>query len=561
MADTAVQDAIRLKLQRKGALWSERSSWVMHWQEISLYQQPRAGRFVVTDRNRGEKRHNQIYDRTPLGAQRTLAAGLMSGMTSPARPWFRLTLSDPKLRELGPVKAWLHQTSNLLREIFSVSNTYRALQQGYGELGLFGTWACVVVQDFDNVLHMHPLTIGEYAIATNDKGVVDTLVREYDMTVGQMVKKFGLTNCSSNVQTLYARKQLDAWVTVVHIVEPNAERDSTKRDAKNMAWSSCYIDPSDTTKYLSQSGFKRFSVLAPRWEVFGGDIYGSSPGMEALGDVKQLQHAQLRKSQAIDYKVNPPLQVPIEYKENTRARLPGGTMYVASSGAGQGVRSAFEVSLDLSHLLEDINDVRGRIRSAYYEDLFLMLANDDRSGTTATEIAERHEEKLLMLGPVLERLHNELLSPLIDIAFDFASEAGILPPVPQELEGLDLNVEFVSTLAQAQRIVSAQGTDRLIATVGAIAAQSGDTSVWDKIDKDQAIDDYADMYGVNPEIVVPDDVVAQVRQQRAQQQAAQQAAASVPAMAGAAKDVSQVDPSALRDVMNQFTGYSTPAGA
>lgn len=553
---------VKLKLQRKNALFNERASWMSHWQEISQYQQPRAGRFVVTDRNRGEKRHNAIYDRTPIGAQRTLAAGLMSGMTSPARPWFRLTLNDPALRELGPVKTWLHQTTLLIREIFSVSNTYRALQQGYGELGLFGTWAALVLQDFDNVIHIEALTIGEYALGVDDKGRVDSLAREFDMTVGQMVKRFGRDACSTNVQNLYDRGQLDQWVTVIHVIEPNATRDPSKRDAKNMRWSSCYIEQGATDKFLSESGFKKFRVLAPRWETTGGDIYGSSPGMEALGDVKQLQHAQLRKSQAIDYKVNPPLQLPIAYKENNRARLPGGSMYVDSAGAaGQGIRAAYEVNLDLSHLLEDINDVRARIRSAYYEDLFLMLANDTRSGTTATEIAERHEEKLLMLGPVLERLHNELLAPLIDIAFDMATEAGILPPVPQELEGRELNVEFVSTLAQAQRIVSAQGTDRLIATVGAIAAQSQDLSVWDKIDKDQLIDDYADMYGVNPEIVVPDDVVAQVRDQRAKQQAAQQTAASVPAMAGAAKTASEIDPSGLRDVMNQFTGYSTPAGA
>lgn len=552
---------VQLKLQRKAALWTERSSWISHWQEISQYQQPRAGRFVTTDRNKGEKRHNTIYDRTPLGAQRTLAAGLMSGMTSPARPWFRLTLSDPDLRELGPVKTWLHRSGLLLREIFSVSNTYRALQQGYGELGLFGTWATIVLPDFDNVLHMYPLTIGEFALGTNDKGIVDTLVREYDMTVGQMVKQFGLDACSSNVKTLYERNQLDSWITVVHVIEPNTGRDTTKRDAKNMRWSSCYIDPSDTTKFLRESGFKRFPVLAPRWETTGGDIYGSSPGMEALGDVKQLQHEQLRKSQAIDYQVNPPLQVPIEYKENSRARLPGGVMYVANAGTGQGIRSAFEVNLNLQHLGGDIVDVRGRIRSAFYEDFFLMLANDTRSGVTATEVAERHEEKLLMLGPVLERLHNELLSPLIDMAFDYAAEAGILPPIPPELEGKELNVEFVSTLAQAQRIVSAQGMDRLIATVGAIASQSGDVGVWDKIDKDQVIDDYADNYGVNPEVIVPDDVVAQIRQTRAQQQAAAQTAASMPAMAGAAKDASQVDTANLRDVMNQFTGYSTPAGA
>jgi len=275
--------------------------------------------------------------------------------------------------------------------------------------------------------------------------------------------------------------------------------------------------------------------------------------------VKQLQHAQLRSAQAIDYKVNSPLQAPIEYKENNRARLPGGMMYVANTGQNTGIRSAFEVNLDMSHHLENIQDIRNRINDAYYAPLFMMLANDTRSGVTATEIAERHEEKLLMLGPVLERLHNELLSPLIDITFDYASEAGILPPVPEELAGRELNVEFVSTLAQAQRIVAAQGADRLIATVGSIAQLN--PQVIDKVNWDQVVDDYAENYGVNPEIIVPDDQVAQIRAQRAQAQQAQMAAASAPQAVESAKTASEIDTGNLRDVMQGLTGYSTPAGA
>ncbi|MFZ9511794.1 MAG: portal protein, partial [Burkholderiaceae bacterium] len=223
-----------------------------------------------------------------------------------------------------------------------------------------------------------------------------------------------------------------------------------------------------------------------------------------------------------------------------------------------GIRSAFEVRLDLQHLLADIQDVRERIRSAYYADLFLMLANDTRSGTTATEIAERHEEKLLMLGPVLERLHNELLSPMIDIAFDYCAEAGILPPTPPELEGVELNIEFVSTLAQAQRAVSAQGMDRLLGTVGTLAPLF--PQVTKKIDALQAIDDYAEQYGVNPEVIVPDDEVQAAIEQEAQAQQAAQVAAAAPLAVDTAKAASEIDAQGLQDVSQMFMGYSTPSG-
>jgi len=543
-------------LQRKGALWQERSSWLMHWREISEYQQPRLGRYMVTDVNKGWKRHNSIYDNTALKASRTLAAGMMSGMTSPARPWFKMELADKDLMEYGPVKSWLYQVTNLLRDIFARSNTYRTLHQGYEELGLFGTWATAMLHDYDNVVHHYPMTVGEYAIGTDYKGRVDTLCREFQMTVGQMVRQFGIENCSTTIKSMYDRNALDSWVPVVHMIEPNEGRIPGKLDNRNMKFASSYLEQGgNDDKFLGQSGFKRFPALCPRWSITGNDIYGGSPGQEAQGDVKQLQHEQLRKSQAIDYQVNPPLQVPTQYKDAAKSRLPGGVMFVDATSPGGGVRTAFDVNLNVQHLLEDIVDVRMRIKESYYADLFMMLANDTRSGITATEVAERHEEKMLMLGPVLERLQDELLKPLISNTFDHCVESGILPIPPKELHGVEVNPEFISVLAQAQRIVSAQGMDRLLATVGNLAGLKPE--IVDKIDFDQAIDDYGQMYGVNPEIIVPDDVVANARAARAQQQAAQQAVAAAPAMAGAAKDVGSIDPANMQSVMQSLQGYNT----
>ena len=557
------QTAIQKALQRKQALWSERSTWITHWRELSEYQQPRAGRFLITDRNRGEKRHNLIYDSTATQSLRVLAAGLMSGITSPARPWFRLSLHDKDLAEEGDVKLWLSQVQDLMRAVFASSNTYRALHTMYEELGLFGTAASCVLPDYDNVLHHYPMPVGSFALATNHKGQVDTLVRDFEMTAIQVVRQFGLDNVSPATRALFEGGAYDKWVEVVHIIEPNTGRDPAKLDGPNMRFSSSYLEPSQVgeNKFLSKSGFKRFPALCPRWNVTGNDAYGSSPGMDALGDVKQLQFQQLRKAQGIDYQTNPPIVVPTAYKDAARGRLPGGVMYVDSSGPAQTVRSAFDVQINLQHLLMDIQDVRDRIKSTYYADLFMMLANDTRSGITATEVAERHEEKLLMLGPVLERLHNELLQPLIDITFENLSRAGVLPRAPDSMQGMELNVEFISVLAQAQRAVAAQGVDRLLGTVASIAQGKQDPTVWDNIDTDKVIVDYGDMFGVNPEIVVPAEKVAAMRAQRAQAQQAQQTAATAPQLVDSAKTASEINPQGLQDVMSMLQGYSTPAAA
>lgn len=560
MADTTNFDEKRRRLlMRKTALTTERSSWISQYMEASRFILPRAGRFTETDVNRGTKKNQAIYDSTGTFALRTLAAGMMSGMTSPARPWFRLALADKELMEFAPVKQWLHDVAELMRAVFAASNTYNALHSCYEELGAFGTWANFVMPDFNNVLRHMPFTAGEYALGTDNHGVVNAMVREFQMTVGQLMKQFGKEGCSTTVKTLYDRGTLDAWVSVIHLIEPREHVDTTKLDSLNMPFASIYMEAgSNEGHFLRESGFKRFAALCPRWVVTANDVYGRSPGMDALPDIKQLQHQQLRKAQAIDLQVNPPLQVPTSMKDHANARLPGGVSFFDSTGPGSGVRTAYDVNLRLDYLLADIQDVRERINRCFYTDLFLMVADDQRSGVTATEIAAKNEEKLIQLGPVLERLQNELLKPLIDLTFDRLVEARV-PLVmnpPDELRGVDLDIEFVSTLAQAQRAVATSGMDRLLTTVSNMAA------IWPearhKINPLQSVDEYANAYGVAPSVIVPDDEVAEKMAAEQQSMAAQQAAAAAPMLADTAKTASDVNIDNLRDVMGGLTGYNTP---
>lgn len=547
-------------LKRKTALWNERSSWISHYREISDYILPRSGRFFEQDRNRGEKKHNNIYDSTGTRALRVLAAGMMSGMTSPARPWFRLAIADSDLMEYDPVKLWLNENAKIMREIFSRSNTYRALHMIYEELGAYGTAASFMRPDFNDVLRHYTMTAGEYAISSSNRGEVDTLYREVPMTVAQIVQEFGLDKVSKSVKDQYERNNLDQWITVMHAIEPRKdnERDIGKRDAKNMPFKSCYFElAGNGDEMLSESGFNYFPVLVPRWSVSGGDIYGNSPAMESLGDIRQLQHEQLRKAQGIDFQTKPPLQMPVTMKGSEHDSLPGGIAWYDPSSPSGGVKTQFEVNLNLQHLLADIQDVRERINGTFYADLFMMMANDTRSGITATEVAERHEEKLLMLGPVLERLHNEMLSPMIENTFQMMVEAGIVPTPPKELQGMDLNIEFVSTLAQAQRAIGVGSIDRLLGTVGNMASMKPE--VLDKLNADQIVDTYADMLGVDPNLIIGDENVAIIRQQRVEQQQKAQAAQEAMAMADMASkvgNISTAEPNMMTDVMQNLQGYT-----
>ncbi len=575
MADGALilQEPLCQRLKRRlGHLKNDRSSWEPHWRELADHFAPRTGNWNNTEASdRGRKKNQTIVNNAPLIAARTLSSGMMAGLTSPARPWFRLTTPDPSLAEFGPVKEWLYVVETRMREVYAKSNLYRVLPTTYAEIGVFGTHSSLCLEDDEDLIRMQPWEIGTYWLAQDARLRVDTGYREIKMTVRQLVQEFGIENCSTRVQAMFRNGQWEQWIDVYQAIEPNDERLAGKAGPRGMSIRSVYWEKGgDKDKLLSERGFREQALLAPRWIAQGNNAYGDSPAMDCLGDAKGLQFEERRKAQTLDKLVDPPMTAPTSLKNQRVSLLPGDVTYVDITGDRGGFRPAYEIRPDIQNQSQSIRDIVERINTGLYADLFLMLSMSDRRQITAREIEERHEEKLLQLGPVLERLNDELLDPLIDRTFAIMVRRSepywrgmvdgepILPPPPEELRGVDLKVEYISILAQAQKMVGIQATDRLIMFAGQLAAASGDPTVFDKIDKDQAIDEYAEMLGVSPRIVVPDDTVTQVRQDRMQQQQAAQMAQMGPALkdvTGAMKNLGETpvgDSSALNNLLTQI---------
>lgn len=514
--------------KRLEALRSERATFIPWWRELSDYNLAHRGRFLTSDRNKGHKRNTKQINNTSRLANRTLASGMMSGITSPARPWFRLGTGDKAIDDTTAVKHWLYQVQTTMYKIFSSSNTYNSLHQLYAELGVFGMGCMGVYEDFENVINCKPNTVGSYMLGMNAKNENDTMYKEYELSVAQVVKKFGIDNVSDTVKSQWDKGNTEAWVKIVHAIEPNDDRDMMSPKASDKTFRSVYYEGDLSTrdgadKLLRESGFDEYPIVSPRWDVTGDDIYATDcPGMTSLGDTKALQLAERRKYQVLDKIANPPLQGPVSLKDKFKNGTPQGgePIWHPDGDAGQMTSIYGNYRPDIGAIREEINNVEDRISRSFYEDLFLMLANSDRRQITAREVAEKHEEKLLMLGPVLERLHTELLDPLIDRTFNIAQRSGILPPPPPELQNKELDVEYVSVLAQAQRLVNTGAIDRLTEYVGAIAP------IWPearhKINILDSIDDYAEALGVNPSNINSDDIVnakVDAEQKAAQQQA------------------------------------------
>lgn len=537
---------IRSYNKRLEALRSERSTFIPLYRELSDYHLAHRGRFLTSDRNKGNKRNTKQINNISRMANRTLASGMMSGITSPARPWFRLGTGDKNLDDSQAVKLWLHEVQQTMYKVFSQSNLYNSLHQLYSELGVFGTGAMGIFHDFENVIWCKPYTVGSYMIGMNSQNVSDTFYREYEISVGQCIKQFGEENCSQSVREQWKTGNSESWVKIVHAVEPNDKRDGASPLASDKPWRSVYYEAKSGTKegtdtFLRESGFDEFPFVTPRWDVTAEDVYATDcPGITALGDTKALQLAERRKYQAIDKLVSPPLQGPSSLKNKINGNTVGPNDIVWHEQSSGGLTSIYgNYRPDINVIKDEINNVENRVQRAFYEDLFLMLAQTDRRQITAREVAEKHEEKLLMLGPVLERLHTELLDPLIDRTFNILQQNGVLPTPPPELQNKELNVEYVSVLAQAQRLVATGAVDRLVGFVGQAA------TLWPearhKVNINQGIDEYAESLGVDPALVRSDEEVAAMAEAEAQQQAQMQAMAVAEQGADIAKTASETE--------------------
>lgn len=552
--------------RRLAGLKANRVSHESHW--VELEEQWPCGAKVNDDTSpqskSGEIRQQHVYDASAQLAMHRCVAGIMSNTTSPARQWHRNTLDDQRALEDTEVQRYLDEVTTIQRRALQKSNAYRILPHIYRELVVFGTGAALALPDYENVIHLHPLVTGSYWIGQNAKGQVNACYREMWLTTAQMYERWG-DRCSQPIRDAYKRKEWDGWWKVVHAIEERRTRNVNSPLAKDMPYASCYYEAGahsrQDTDLLEEGGFKRFPVLAPRWRREGEDIYGRSPCMDALPFVRQLQLQTLSEGKAIAREAEPPLQVPTDLKNDDVDTTPNGITYYNQTTPHGGVRRLIEQPTDPSWLRASMADVRQQIQQMLFLDLFQMLAMAGvDTKMTATEVAQRVEEKMLMLGPVMQNLHDELLVPLLELIYYYLQEGGALPPPPEVLQGKEFQPEFLSVLYQAQKAVSVNAVERWLVMVGGIAQAKGDPAVWDGVDTDWILRESANNLGVPAKAVLPQAQVDELRQARAAAMAEQSQQAAMAQAATTTKDLaaSPLGQGTALDAVAQFAGYTQP---
>ena len=508
MADIQLQDAV----QRATQLEMQKQNWIPLWQETAKWVAPWRNKYLSHSMHEVGETNSEthILDATASRSLRVLAAGLQSGLTSPARPWFRLRRGGKDATESGPERRWLDEVEAAIYAAFAGSNFYQAIHNLYTELAVFGSATMYMEADDEHVLRCHTLSCGEFSWSCNASGRVDTVLRKSKMTTRQVIQQWGETTASAELLKQHA-KNPDTFVEVTQLVRPRKNINPTKMGKSNMPFAS-YIWESGTkgNNFLHKGGYEEFPFLCARWDVLGGDVYGRSPAMEALPDIRMLQEMTKSQILAIHKVVNPPMRVPANYKQRL-SLIPGAINYI-SPNQPEGIGPLYQINPDIAAISRKIEDVREAVREGFFTDLFLLFTGDSRSNVTATEVLERGQEKMLMLGPVIERHQTEILDPLLVRAFGIISRANILPPPPSSLSGNALRIEYVSSLAQAQRFGGAEIIRRLIQEVSTIAGVC--PSVLDKIDFEQAVDELASISGAPARIVRSDKEVEALRLER-----------------------------------------------
>ena len=542
-------------------LESQREDWEQAWQDVADYIVPRKGRIHASSgREQVKGANGKIIDATASRALRVLAAGMQSGLTSPAQPWFRLRLVDRDLMEYAPVRWWLDDVEARIYNELAHAGFYQSAHSMYAELAAFGSADMYMASDVQRPFSFSCLTCGEYSWAADAHGKIDTVVRKSRMTVRQIAKQFGENALSATAKRMLARDPY-SFIEIAQLVFPREGKNLVAtngaapalKGSKSMPWASIVFElGTDATTVLHESGFHEFPHLCGRWDVTGTDIYGRSPAMDAMPDVKMLQEMAKSQLLAVHKVVNPPMRVPAGYKQRLNL-IPGAQNYVNATQQ-DAVSPLYQINPDIQAVTYKIEDVRRGIREGLFNDLFLMFTGEGRNNITATEVLERSQEKMIMLGPVIERHQTEILDPLLARMLGVLQRSGRMPEAPPELQERELQVEYVSVLAQAQKMSGTNAVRQLTEQVGRLATIA--PSVLDKINFDQCVDELASTSGVSARVLRSDEEVMERRKVAEQQLAEQAIPQRIGELAQAAKAVTDIplDDSAVLDALNGRSG-------
>jgi hypothetical protein len=489
---------------RLSSMEETRAPWEAVWEEIADYMLPRKNSFTSNPTSRGAG-DELIFDSTPTHALEILASSLGGLLTNPALPWFTIRARNAKQGDRDETRAYLDEARQRMARLFNDEDTgfQTFVHELYLDVALLGTAVMYVEADADCVARFSTRPLGEIFVAESNRGVVDTVFRRYQLTARQAFQEWG-EDCSPAVREM-AELRPEEKVEIVHAVFPRADRDPRGFTSRDFPYACVYMETA-TRHLLEESGYLELPYMVPRWAKAAGDVYGRGPGLTALSDVRVLNAMSRTALMAAEKMSDPPLMVPDDGFLGAIRSGPGGLSYYRAGSSDR--IEALPVNVDLRATEAMMQARRESVRRIFLTD---QLQPEAAPHVTATESIIRQDEKMRVLGPVLGRMQTEFLGPLIRRVFQIMIRAGVLPPLPRGLGPQDLEVEYLSPIARAQKQQEAQGLAQAMQYLQPLVGASDSFRIMDNFRTDRIARHAAELFGTPEDYLRSEEEVEAMR--------------------------------------------------
>ena len=510
------------------------------WKDCVHYLAPNIGCFNDPSTEKKSKRDLYYKDNIntlPAYRFRILATSMVSNLTPSKLRWFNIEVPDETREE----NIWLKKQVDKMYDVYRNSDLFSNLYNAFLEASVVGTAIIGMQYDVNKIVDFIPMTVGQYYISEGANGFIDTCYRVFAMTAGQIVEKFGINNLPLRVQEAINRDNEDELFNVIHAVEPNKQYLSEWDNPFNKPFISAYFieNCSEDDKFLEYKGLSYFPFLVARWDRDVSSAYGGGIGETVLGDVKSLQKYESDLSKASSKMINPPMIANNNLKNAVKDVSAGSVTYTDDPN---GFSALYQLNYNTNEARQNIAAIDERIYRLTYNDLFYMLSQKEKT-MSATEASGIMQEKLGMLGSVVDRLQVEFLKPLIDNTFKIMLENGEFDDPPESIYDKETEISYQSALAMSQQVSDLSNVETFIRFVTSLATI--DPSAILKLNVNKIVDDYADKMNIDMSLLKTDKEVDQIiaaqQEQQNQQQQAQMENERLEAMAKSAKDFSQAD--------------------
>jgi len=530
--DSRIDDIIR----RQEKMASDRAIFDQHWREIAERILPRADHFRV-NRNPGDKHTERVFDATASLALERFASAMESMLTPRTQQWHTLRTMDDAMNEDPEVRAWLDEVTKILFAVRYAPKANFASQANevYMSLGAFGNGAMFIDEAVGQGLRYRAVHLSEIFIAENHQGVIDSVHRRFEMTARQAVQRFGEKNLGDYILE-QAKKFPENKFEFIHCVSPNGDQVYGRKDYRGMPFASVYISMNDR-KIVSEGGFRAMPYAVGRYVTGPKEVYGRSPAMTVLPDIKMLNEMSKTVIRAAHKIVDPPLLLQEDGALSAFDLRPGALNYGGVNDQGQQMVHPLQTNARVDIGLDMMDQRRKVINDAFMVTLFQILV--DAPQMTATEAMLRAQEKGALLAPTMGRQQSEFLGPLIERELDILARAGVLPPMPEALmaAGGVVDIQYQSPLNRAQRSEDGVAILRTLESVTPLAQIN--PAVLDVFDAEAIARELADINGVPAKVLRTPDQVAAMKQAQAQAAQAQALLQAAPVVTGGIKDLAQ----------------------